>query len=92
MKCAIVKSSTIAKHRRWDARFYLGDPSLSDEIAAAEKRVSQAQTKLDALRAEQRDEQERLRIMLSEGEVMRVVNRNVEPLSKYGDVLFGAEK
>ena len=70
-RVAIVKASTLAKHVRLDARFYLGPgKEQEDEIAAARKRAEAAVAKLDRLIAEVKADQERVDAMLREQEVL----------------------
>ena len=70
MKTAVVKLSTLRKYNRWDARFYLGDPSAAAELQAAELRMTQAQEAVDRKRAGLVADQARIAdIMQASGEI-----------------------
>jgi hypothetical protein len=69
MRIAIVKASTLAKHRRWDAGYYLGNREILDgeRIKAAERNLKAAQTRLANAIAERDEERARIERLKVDG-------------------------
>lgn len=44
--CGVIKLSTLKKHNRWDAGYYLGDPSLQKELDMAKEQTKQARARV----------------------------------------------
>ena len=72
MKTAVVKLSTLQRYKRWDARFYLGDPEAAAELKAAELRMTQAQDAVDRKRAGFVADQARIADMQASGEITEI--------------------
>ncbi len=52
MKCGIVQSGELTKHRNWSPEFWLGDSGLEAEIERAKARLKLAEAKIELLRRE----------------------------------------
>jgi hypothetical protein len=68
MKCGIVKLSTIRKHDRLDAEFYLGG-DFDERIKNARTQIKRWRTILRNIIAEKREAEARVQRMQENGEV-----------------------
>ena len=72
MKAAIVKASTLARHKTWSARYYLGGyvSETREALSRAEQRLVEEQGRVARLQGELQQEDARLASMRNAGEVV----------------------
>lgn len=69
-RCAIVSSTELAKHERWDAAFFLGDVSVEKErIARERKRLKDALATIAKAKQSMKEILVRIRKMKEDGTV-----------------------
>jgi len=72
-RCAIVSSATIAKYKRLDPGFYLGQvegEEAQDRVDAAKKRLESAERSYQRALDEQKESDERVEQMIQDGEIV----------------------
>ena len=73
MKAAVVNLSTIAKHKRWDVGYYLGNTEeAAEKLLQADVNLKAAQTRVETAKAKLQEEHDRARGFIDRGEVVPI--------------------